>query len=158
MTNGYQFEVVPYEAAHGLDMAPDVVDQYAHACCRDVNWAETLAVSGVGLTLMNHGKPIMAGGMVLLNSQTAEWRILLNKSFSENFMQALRLMDMIRSAFHDLMNDNPVGRVQCAVPSTFDKGLKLARHLGFKEECTMKEFFTDASDLIIMRYEKGSQL
>ena len=29
MTNGYQFEVVPYEAAHGLDMAPDLVDQYA---------------------------------------------------------------------------------------------------------------------------------
>ena len=98
----------------------------------------------IAFTAYNNNTILGMGGFIELYPHLAEaWVIVLtNNNFS-----TLKIARNILKLFNKVANDYPRWeRIQAAVQSDFDKGIRLIEFLGFENEGLMKKFGPDKQD------------
>lgn len=100
---------------------------------------------GKTVCVLFNGKPILAGGVMNLWHSVGEAWIVIAPEAAES---GYRTAKSVREYFDLIILAGCFRRVQCAVRSDFDVGIKFAKFLKFEEEGLMKKYDQDGFDYI----------
>ena len=139
--------IVPYTAQHGQFI---LSQQMNHKVLEaDKNYiniegnAKNLEQDHLAFTGLADNKPIFAAGMKMIWGQVAEGWVIAT---SDMWKYPLGVAKAIKKDFAKVARKYNIKRVQTAVRSDFDKGIRFAEWLGLKNEGLMKHYGFDGSD------------
>ena len=97
-------------------------------------------------TLEDNGFPILVGGFRQINDATA-W-CWMDLAEGVNIRQAYRV---IKEWIELYIESNDIKRLQAFVRVDFEQAIRTVKHLGFKKESIMKNFFRDCDAYLFVR-------
>ena len=136
--------IVPYTKEHGdfilsCQMNHNILE-------RDRKFIEdgkNLLEPNLSFTGLIGKKPIFAAGMKMIWGQVAEGWVIATQDVWDHPLSVARA---IKKDFAKVARKYNIKRVQTAVRSDFDKGIRFAEWLGLKNEGLMKHYGFDGSD------------
>lgn len=136
--------IVPYQKGHGAFI---LSQQMNHALMdQDAQFdgdAMQLEEQGMAFTGMVNNQPIFAAGMKKIWNGVAEGWVLATK---EVWNHPLLVAKAIKKDFEKVAKQHNIRRVQTAVRSEFEIGIKFAKWLGLENEGLMKHYGFDGTD------------
>jgi len=138
-----KLHIVPYTAEHGrfilsCQMNHKLMDKDAEFDGDAMNLAQDhLAFTGIV-----NNKPIFAAGMKMIWGQVAEGWVIATQDVWQHPLSVARA---IKKDFAKVATKYNIKRVQTAVRSDFDKGIRFAKWLGLENEGLMKHYGFDGS-------------
>ena len=139
--------IVPYTAQHGQFI---LSQQMNHKVLEaDKNYiniegnAKNLEQDHLAFTGLADNKPIFAAGMKMIWGQVAEGWVIATQDV---WQHPIGVAKAIKKDFAQVATKYNIKRVQTAVRSDFDKGIRFAEWLGLKNEGLMKHYGFDGSD------------
>ena len=139
--------IVPYTAEHGqfilsCQMNHKVLEPDKHYINIEGN-AKNLEQDHLSFTGLVGKKPIFAAGMKMIWGQVAEGWVIATQDVWDHPLSVARA---IKKDFAKVARKYNIKRVQTAVRSDFDKGIRFAEWLGLENEGLMKHYGFDGSD------------
>jgi len=136
--------IIPYTAEHGkfilsCQMNHKLMDKDAKFDGDAMN----LVQDHLSFTGMVGNKPIFAAGMKMIWGQVAEGWVIATQDV---WNHPLSVAKAIKKDFAKVARKYNIKRVQTAVRSDFDKGIRFAEWLGLENEGLMKHYGFDGSD------------
>ena len=136
--------IVPYTKEHGdfilsCQMNHNILE-------RDRKFIEdgkNLLEPNLSFTGLIGNKPIFAAGMKMIWGQVAEGWVIATQDVWDH---PLSVAKAIKKDFAKVARKYNIKRVQTAVRSDFDKGIRFAEWLGLENEGLMKHYGFDGSD------------
>ena len=136
--------IVPYTKEHGdfilsCQMNHNILE-------RDRKFIEdgkNLLEPNLSFTGLIGKKPIFAAGMKMIWGQVAEGWVIATQDVWDHPLSVARA---IKKDFAKVARKYNIKRVQTAVRSDFDKGIRFAEWLGLENEGLMKHYGFDGSD------------
>ena len=136
--------IVPYTAEHGrfilsCQMNHNILE-------RDRKFIEdgkNLLEPNLSFTGLIGKKPIFAAGMKMIWGQVAEGWVIATQDVWDH---PLSVAKAIKKDFAKVARKYNIKRVQTAVRTDFDKGIRFAEWLGLENEGLMKHYGFDGSD------------
>jgi RimJ/RimL family protein N-acetyltransferase len=114
---------------------------------------EQVAQADYEFTLEHVDKILLIGGFRLITNSTC-WGWFQMTEFVGNHIQVV--YRVIKEYTEIWCKNHNIKRLQIYVESDFEKGLRVAKHLGFKKECDMKHFMgKDRDAVLFVRYFGG---
>ena len=136
--------IVPYTAEHGRFI---LSCQMNHALMdKDARFegdAMNLVQDHLSFTGLVGKKPIFAAGMKMIWGQVAEGWVIATQDVWDHPLSVARA---IKKDFAKVARKYNIKRVQTAVRTDFDKGIRFAEWLGLENEGLMKHYGFDGSD------------
>ena len=136
--------IVPYTKAHGTYI---LSQQMNHVLMdRDADFegdTMNLEEQGLAFTVIINDEPIFAAGMKPIWKGVAEGWVLATAKVWEH---PLLVAKAIKKDFARVAQQHGLWRVQTAVRSNFEKGLRFAKWLGLKDEGVMTKYGFDGTD------------
>ena len=136
--------IIPYTAEHGRFI---LSQQMNHKLMdKDAQFdgdAMNLVQDHLAFTGMVGKKPIFAAGMKMIWGQVAEGWVIATQDVWDH---PLSVAKAIKKDFTKVARKYNIKRVQTAVRSDFDKGIRFAEWLGLENEGLMKHYGFDGSD------------
>ena len=139
--------IVPYTAEHGqfilsCQMNHKVLEADKNYINIEGN-AKNLEQDDLAFTGLVNNKPIFAAGMKMIWGQVAEGWVIATQDV---WQHPIGVAKAIKKDFARVARKYNIKRVQTAVRSDFDKGIRFAEWLGLKNEGLMKHYGFDGSD------------
>ena len=139
--------IVPYTAEHGqfilsCQMNHKVLEADKNYINIEGN-AKNLEQDHLAFTGIVNNKPIFAAGMKMIWGQVAEGWVIATQDV---WQHPISVAKAIKKDFAKVARKYNIKRVQTAVRSDFDKGIRFAEWLGLKNEGLMKHYGFDGSD------------
>jgi hypothetical protein len=136
--------IVPFTKDHGIY----ILSQQMNHILMDMDAkfegeAMNLEESGLAFTGLVDDKPIFAAGMKPIWKGVAEGWVLATAKVWDHPLLVARA---IKKDFARVAKQHGLWRVQTAVRSNFDQGLKFAKWLGLEDEGIMKQYGFDKTD------------
>ena len=139
--------IVPYTKEHGkIILSYQMNHKILEADRKFINIegdAMNLEQDNLAFTGMVNDKPIFAAGMKMIWGQVAEGWVIAS---SDMWNYPLSVAKAIKKDFAKVARKYNIKRVQTAVRSDFDKGIRFAEWLGLENEGLMKHYGFDGSD------------
>lgn len=102
-------------------------------------------------TLEHDGKILGVGGFRLINSVTAWCWLDMTQDSKSHIIVCYRV---IKEWIDVFVKEHELKRLQAYVRISFDKGTRMAEHLGFEQEFTMKDFMPEGDAIMYRRLLK----
>ena len=139
--------IVPYTKEHGkIILSYQMNHKILEADRKFINIegdAMNLEENNLAFTGMVNKKPIFAAGMKMIWGQVAEGWVIATQDVWDH---PLSVAKAIKKDFAKVARKYNIKRVQTAVRSDFDKGIRFAEWLGLENEGLMKHYGFDGSD------------
>ena len=139
--------IVPYTKEHGkIILSYQMNHKILEADRKFINIegdAMNLEENNLAFTGMVNKKPIFAAGMKMIWGQVAEGWVIATQDVWDH---PLSVAKAIKKDFAKVARKYNIKRVQTAVRSDFDKGIRFAKWLGLENEGLMKHYGFDGSD------------
>jgi len=136
--------IVPFTKHHGIYI---LSQQMNHILMdKDAEFegdAMDLEENGLAFTGLVDNKPIFAAGMKPIWKGVAEGWVLATAKVWDHPLLVARA---IKKDFARVAKEHGLWRVQTAVRSNFDQGLRFAKWLGLEDEGIMKQYGFDKTD------------
>lgn len=101
-----------------------------------------------------NGQPIFAAGVNLFWEGVGEcWIRILDPAIGLG--HAFLIIDEGKKLLKEMMDYYRIHRLQAIVRADDERTLRFDQFMGFEIECTMKEYFADRCDAVILRYREG---
>lgn len=141
---GKILHIVPYAKAHGIF----ILSQQMNHQLMDIDATfegDTMELEqpGLAFTGLIEKKPIFAAGMKPIWKGVAEGWVLAT---SDVWKHPILVARAIKKDFARLAKEYGLWRVQTAVRSNFEMGLKFAKWLGLQDEGIMRKYGFDGTD------------
>ena len=139
--------IVPYTAEHGqfilsCQMNHKVLEADKNYINIEGN-AKNLEQDDLAFTGLVNNKPIFAAGMKMIWGQVAEGWVIATQDV---WQHPIGVAKAIKKDFARVARKYNIKRVQTAVRSDFEKGIRFAEWLGLENEGLMKHYGFDGSD------------
>ena len=139
--------IVPYTAEHGqfilsCQMNHKVLEADRNYINVEGN-AKNLEQDHLAFTGLAGKKPIFAAGMKMVWGQVAEGWVIATQDVWDH---PIAVAKAIKKDFAKVATKYNIKRVQTAVRTDFNKGIRFAEWLGLKNEGLMKHYGFDGSD------------
>lgn len=99
-------------------------------------------------TLEHDGHILGVGGFRLINSVTAWCWLDMTQDSKSHIIVCYRV---IKEWIDVFVKEHELKRLQAYVRVGFDKGMRMAEHLGFEQEFTMKDFMPEGDAIMYRR-------
>ena len=139
--------IIPYTKEHGkiilsYQMNHKILEADRHFINVEGD-AMNLEEANLAFTGIVNNKPIFAAGMKMIWGQVAEGWVIATQDVWDH---PLSVAKAIKKDFAKVARKYNIKRVQTAVRSDFDKGIRFAKWLGLENEGLMKHYGFDGSD------------
>ena len=139
--------IIPYTKEHGkIILSYQMNHKILEADRKFINIegdAMNLEQENLAFTGMVNKKPIFAAGMKMIWGQVAEGWVIATQDV---WQHPISVAKAIKKDFAKVARKYNIKRVQTAVRTDFDKGIRFAEWLGLENEGLMKNYGFDGSD------------